>query len=82
MIVPGSVRVEDLKIISHLELAASRFDRAFLVLHMGSIVYGWDRVDGWQLTADPDASEREAQRNRMNKLVFETIPRHHREHEY
>jgi hypothetical protein len=82
MIIADALCAEDLTLFSHSELTASRFDRAFLVLHMDGIVYGWNRIDGWKSVADGDAIERAAQRNKMNKLIFDTIPRHHREHEY
>jgi hypothetical protein len=68
----------ELKTLCHSELSASRFDRAYLVLHMSSIVYGWDRAAGWHLVADPDAADREHHRGRMCNLIFNLIPQHHR----
>jgi hypothetical protein len=75
MIVSANVRAEELNSLCHSQLSMSKFDRAYLVLHMNSIVYGWNRAEGWRLVADPQAGER---RNRMNDLIFNLIPRHHR----
>ena len=78
MIVPGLVKSGELNALSHGILSASRFHRAFLVLHMGSQVFGWNRHEGWRLVADPDGAERERHRNRKNHLVFTQIPTLHR----
>jgi hypothetical protein len=78
MILSAMVRAEELNSLCHLQLTMSKFDRAYLVLHMNSIVYGWNRAEGWRLAADPVAREREEHRERMNDLIFNVIPRHHR----
>ena len=52
--------------------------RVYLVLHIGSILFGWNRQEGWRLVADPDADERERNRRRMNDPIFSEIPAHHR----
>jgi hypothetical protein len=78
MMLPAFVRVADLNALSHEMLCASPFERAYLVLHMGSVVFGWNRREGWRIVADPDAGERERHRDRMNDLIFNQIPAHHR----
>ncbi len=78
LIVPGLVRTDDLNALCHAMLGASRFERVYLVLHMGSVVvYGWDRRAGWQVIADPDAGARERLRASMNDLIFNRIPAYH-----
>jgi hypothetical protein len=78
MIVSANVCVEELNNLCHSQLTRSKFDRAYLVLHMNSIVYGWDRANGWCLVADTQVREREEHRERMNNLIFNLIPQHHR----
>jgi hypothetical protein len=51
-------------------LSASSFERTYLILHMGSVMFGWNRQEGWRVVADPDAGERERHRARMNDLIF------------
>ena len=52
MIVPADVRAEDLNSLCHPQLTMSKFDRAYLVLHINRIVYGWNRPEGWRLVAE------------------------------
>ena len=78
MIVADLVRADDMNALCHAMLSASRFQRVFLVLHMGSVVWGWDRRRGWRVIADPDKAERERHRERMNNLIFNRIPAQHR----
>jgi hypothetical protein len=59
IIMPHAVRVEDLNRLFHEDLASSNFNQAFLILHLNSIGYGWEREAGWRLIADPDAGARE-----------------------
>ena len=75
---PAALRSEDLNGLCHFELAASNFDRAYLILHMSSIVYEWKRTQGWRLLADPNVHEREEHNERMNNLIFNLMPQHHR----
>lgn len=77
-ILPHAVRVEDLNRLFHSDLSSSSFDQAFLILHLNSIVYGWNRATGWRLVADPDAGARERHRKDMADLIFNQIPRFHR----
>lgn len=78
MILPGFVRITELNGLLHGMLSASSFQRAYLVLHIGNVVFGWNRREGWRVVADPDAGEREQHRVRMNDLIFNQIPAHHR----
>ena len=78
MIVPGLVQTGELNRLFHGPLCGSRFERVYLVLHIGSVVFGWTRAEGWRIVADPDARERELHRARMNDLIFNQIPNHHR----
>lgn len=78
MIVADLVRTHDLNALCHAMLGASRFERVFLVLHMGSVVWGWDRREGWRVIADPDRAGRERHRASMNDLIFSRIPAQHR----
>jgi hypothetical protein len=78
MILPAMVQPVDLDGLCHGQLHGSNFARAYLLLHMGSVAYGWNREDGWRLIADPDAAERERHSARMNDLIFNVIPHHHR----
>lgn len=78
MIVPGLVRTADLNALCHGMLSASRFQRVLLVLHMSSVVFGWNREERWEVVADPDAAERERHRARMSDLIFNQIPAEHR----
>ena len=50
----------------------------YLVLHIGSVAFGWTRAESWRIVADPDARVRELHRARMNDLIFNQIPNHHR----
>jgi hypothetical protein len=77
MIVPGLVKIDELNRLFHDPLCGSRFERVYLVLHIGSVVFGWARAEGWQIAADPDARVRELHRARMNDLIFNQIPNHH-----
>jgi hypothetical protein len=77
MIVPGLVKIDELNRLFHDPLCGSRFERVYLVLHIGSVVFGWARAEGWQIAADPDARVRELHRARMNDLIFNQIPDHH-----
>jgi hypothetical protein len=72
------VRESDLNAISHTKLAASDFDRAFLLLHMSNSAFGWDAEGGWRLLADPDAGERRRHGEMMSDLIFNQIPAFHR----
>jgi hypothetical protein len=78
MIAPAALRADDLNALCHSQLAGSKFECALLVLHLDSIVYGWDREGGWRLLADPGASDREQHRKEMNDLIFNQIPAHFR----
>jgi hypothetical protein len=78
MIVPALVQTDELNRLFHGPLCGSRFERVYLVLHIGSVVFGWTRAEGWRIVADPDARERELHRARMNDLIFNQIPNHHR----
>lgn len=77
-IVPDLVDTSELNPLFHDILSASRFQRAFLVLHMNRTVFGWNRQGGWCVVADADAGERERHRRRMNDLIFNEIPAHYR----
>jgi hypothetical protein len=77
-IMPHVVSIEDLNRLFHGSLSLSSFNQAFLILHLDSIVYGWDRSAGWRLVADPDAEAREQHRKEMADLIFNQIPRFHR----
>jgi hypothetical protein len=77
MIVPGLVQTDELNWLFHGPLCGSRFERVYLVLHIGSVVFGWTRAEGWRIVADPDARERELHRARMNDLIFNQIPNNH-----
>ncbi len=70
MIVPGLVQTGELNRLFHGPLCGSRFERVYLVLHIGSVVFAWTRAAGWRIVADPDARERELHRARMNDLIF------------
>lgn len=76
--IPGLVRIDDLNNLLHENLSASNFDRAFIVLHLHSVIYGWQRGEGWRVVADPQACEREEHRAQMNDLIFNQISRHDR----
>jgi hypothetical protein len=78
IIMPHAIQVEDLNRLFHSALSSSSFDQAFLVLHLSSIVYGWNRDTGWRLVSDPDAEAREHHRKGMANLIFNQIPRFHR----
>jgi hypothetical protein len=78
MILPGFIRTSELSQLFHGMLNASSFQRAYLVLHIGSVVFGWSRQEGWRVVADPDVGERERHQARMNDLVFTQIPALHR----
>jgi hypothetical protein len=78
MIAPAALRADDLNARCHSQLAGAKFECALLVLHLDSIVYGWDREGGWRLLADPGASEREQPRKEMNDLIVNQIPAHFR----
>ena len=78
IIMPHVLGVEDLNRLSHSGLSSSSFDQAFLILHLNSIVYGWNRAAGWRLVADPDAEAREQHHKEMADLIFNQIPRFHR----
>jgi hypothetical protein len=77
-IVPAMLRVDQLDTLYQRDLTASNFDRAYLVLHMGNILYGWDRPNGWRLIANPDARDRQLHQNHVLDLIFNQIPRYHR----
>jgi hypothetical protein len=77
-IMPHAVNVEDLNGLFHAGLLSSAFGKAFLILHLNSIVYGWDRGACWRLVADPDAEAREQHHKQMADVVFNQIPRFHR----
>lgn len=78
IIMPHAVRVEDLNRLFHNDLSSSEFDQAFLILHLNSIAYGWDRHASWRLLADPDAKAREQHQSEMANLIFNRVPRFHR----
>jgi hypothetical protein len=78
MIVPDLVQTDELNRLFHGPLCGSRFERVYLVLHIGSVVFGWTRAESWRIVADPDARERELHRARMNDLIFNQMPNHHR----
>jgi hypothetical protein len=78
IIMPHAIQVEDLNRLFHSGLSSSSFDQALLILHLSSIVYGWNRGTGWRLAADPDAEAREQHRKEMADLIFTQIPRFHR----
>ena len=78
IIMPHAVRREELNRLFHSSLSSSSFDRAFLILHLNSIAYGWDRSAGWRLVADPDAEARGQHHKEMADLIFNQIPRFHR----
>jgi hypothetical protein len=48
-----------------------------MVLHIGRVVFGWTRSEGWRIVADPDAYKRELHRAQMNDLIFNQIPNHY-----
>jgi hypothetical protein len=73
MIAAGVLRAEDLNALCHAELADSPFECACLVLHMDSIVWGWDRPGGWRVIADPGAQAREQHGEQMRDLIFNQI---------
>jgi hypothetical protein len=74
MMVPDMLGAEDLNELCHAQLAASKFERAYLLLHINRIVWGWDRLKRWRLLADPDAAGRREHRERMSDLIFNRIP--------
>ena len=74
MMVADVVRADDLNALCHAQLAGSKFECALLVLHLDRKVFGWDRVGGWHVIADPEAQARAQQRERMNDLIFNQIP--------
>jgi hypothetical protein len=73
IMVPDMLGGEDLNELCHAQLAASKFERAYLLLHINRIVWGWDRLNGWRLLADPDAAGRREHRERMSDLIFNRI---------
>ena len=73
MMVPDMLGAEDLNELCHAQLAASKFERAYLLLHINRIVWGWDRLNGWRLLGDPDAAGRQEHRERMRDLIFNHI---------
>jgi hypothetical protein len=73
IMVPDMLGAEDLNELCHTQLAASKFERAYLLLHINRIVWGWDRLNGWRLLSDPDAAGRREHRERMSDLIFNRI---------
>lgn len=78
MILRPFVEIGELNDLSHDVLCGSRFDRVYLVMHIGSVVFGWTPADGWQIVADPDAQERELHQAQMNDLLFNRLSNHRR----
>jgi hypothetical protein len=78
IIVPTLLRIEELNRLYHFNLTVSKFDRAYLILHIDNIVYGWNQAERWRLVADPHTREREQHLRQMNDLVFNRIARNRR----
>lgn len=53
------------------------FERVYLVLHVGSVVFCRTWAEGRRVAADPAAGERELHRARINDLIFNHIPTYH-----
>jgi hypothetical protein len=73
MTVPDMLGAEDLNELCHAQLTVSKFERACLLLQINRIVWGWDRLNGWWLLANPDAAGRREHRGRMSDLIFNRI---------
>jgi hypothetical protein len=48
LIAPAVLSADDLNALCHMQLDASQFECACLVLHMDRIVWGWDRPGRWR----------------------------------
>jgi hypothetical protein len=64
LMVPDMLGAQDLNELCHTQLAASKFERAYLLLHINRIVWGWGRLNGWRRLVDPDAADFRARTKR------------------
>ncbi len=76
-ILEALITTTELDRLFNAALTASRFDRVYLMLHLGQVVFGWHRGGVWQRVADPDARGREEGR-RQALGTLDLIRRHGR----
>jgi hypothetical protein len=56
MISPAVVRLEELDRLTDGMLTNSPFSKAFLLIHLDGVVYGWEREKRWQLAKDKSSA--------------------------